>query len=100
MSYTLKLYDFEEATEQDRRAAEQRFRKALEDTLGDAALVAPVYCMYLKLLATYGEAPPEDALTDAEREVFTQWQAAESAAVTAAFGPHRYMGDAQFEIEI
>ncbi len=100
MSYTLKLYDFEEATEQERRAAEQRFRSALEATLGDAALVAPVYTMYLKLLETYGDTPPEDALSEAQREVFTQWQAAESAAVTAAFGPHRYMGDAQFEIGI
>ncbi len=100
MSYTLKLYDFEEASEQDRRAAEQRFRAALEATLGDAAMVAPVYTMYLKLLSIYGEEPPEDALTEAQREVFTQWQAAESAAVTAAFGPHRYMGDAQFEIGV
>jgi hypothetical protein len=100
MSYTLKLYDFEEASAQDRRAAEQRFRAALEATLGDAALVAPVYSMYLKLLSIYGESPPEDALTGAEREVFDQWQAAESAAVTAAFGPHRYMGDAQFEIGV
>ena len=100
MSYTLKLYDFEEASEQDRRAAEQRFRAALEATLGDAAMVAPVYTMYLKLLSFYGEEPPEDALTEAQRELFTQWQAAESAAVTAAFGPHRYMGDAQFEIGV
>ena len=98
MSYTLKLYDFEEATEQERHAAEQRFRTALEATLGDASLVAPIYSMYLRLLAVYGEVPPEDALTDAQREVFDQWQAAESAAVTAAFGPNRYMGDAQFEI--
>lgn len=100
VGYTLKLYDFEDATEQDRRAAEQRFRAALEATLGDAALVAPVYTMYLKLLSIYGDSPPEDALTEAESEVFRQWQAAESAAVTAAFGPHRYMGDAQFEIGV
>lgn len=100
MPYTLKLYDFEDATEQDRRAAEQRFRRALDATLGDAALVAPVYTAYLKLLAVHGDTPPLDALTEAEREVFNQWQAAESAAVTAAFGPNRYMGDAQFEIGV
>ncbi|MEI8326409.1 MAG: hypothetical protein WCH44_13795 [Betaproteobacteria bacterium] len=100
MSYTLRLYDFEDASEQDRRAAEHRFRTALESALGDAAMVAPVYTMYLKLLSIYGEAPPEDALTEAQREVFTQWQAAESAAVTAAFGAYRYMGDAQFEIGV
>lgn len=98
MSYTITLYDFEDATDQDRRAAEQRFRNALETTLGDASLVAPVYTAYLKILATHGDTPAPDVLTQAERDVFDQWQAAESAAVTAAFGPHRYMGDAQFEI--
>ncbi len=100
MEYTLRLYDFEEATEHERQAAEQRFRRALEQALGGAALVAPVYAVYLKLLASYGEAPPEGALTESEREVFDQWQAAESAAVTAALGPHRHMGDAQFEIRL
>lgn len=100
MSYTITLYDFEDATDQDRRAAEQRFRNALETTLGDASLVAPVYTAYLKILATHGDTPAPDVLTQAERDVFDQWQAAESAAVTAAFGPNRYMGDAQFEIGV
>lgn len=98
--YTLQLYAFEEASERERQDAEQRFRKALETTLGDARLVAPVYIAYRKIVASYGDAPPPDTLTDAEQQVFDQWQAAESAAVTAAFGPHRYMGDAQFEIEV
>jgi 4,5-DOPA dioxygenase extradiol len=100
MSYTLKLYDFEDASPQQRLAAEQRFRKALEESLGDASMVVPVYAMYQRLLTTFGETPSEDALTDAQRAVFDQWQAAESAAVTAAFGPNRYMGEPQFEIRI
>jgi hypothetical protein len=100
MSYTLKLWDFEDASPQQRRDAEQRFRQALEESLGDASLVVPVYAMYQRLLATFGETPSEDALTDAQRAVFDQWQAAESAAVTAAFGPNRYMGEPQFEIRI
>jgi hypothetical protein len=100
MSYTLKLYDFEDASPQERLAAEQRFRKALEESLGDASMVAPVYAMYQRLLASFGETPSEDALTDGQREVFDQWQAAESAAITAAFGPNRYMGEPQFEIRI
>ena len=54
----------------------------------------------MKILATHGDTPAPDVITQAEREVFDQWQAAESAAVTAAFGPHRYMGDAQFEIGV
>ena len=52
----------------------------------------------MKIVATYGETPAEDALSPDELEIFSQWQAAESAAVTAALGPKRYMGDAQFEI--
>lgn len=98
MSYTLTLHAGDDASEPERRAAEQRFRAALEASLGDASLVAPVYRVYLTLLAQHGDTPSPEALTDAERAVFDQWQAAESAAVTAALGPHRYMGDAQFEI--
>jgi hypothetical protein len=44
--------------------------------------------------------PPPDALTDEERMIFDQWQAAETAAVVATFGPHRYMGDAMYEISV
>ena len=75
-----------------------RFKQALEATLGDASLVAPVYSAYRRIVSIYGEAPAPDTLTDAEQQVFDQWQAAESAALTAALGPNRYMGDAQFEI--
>jgi hypothetical protein len=31
-------------------------------------------------------------------KVLELWQAAESAAVTAAFGPHRYLDEGRFEI--
>lgn len=99
MSYTLKLYAFEDVSDQERQAAEQRFRKALDTTLGDACLVLPVYRAYRRIVATYGDAPAPDTLTDEEQQVFDQWQAAETAAVTAAFGPNRYMGEAHFEIQ-
>ncbi len=98
MSYRLKLYAFEDASPQELAAAEQRFRRALDTTLGDASLVAPVYAAYLKIVAVYGEAPSEDALSPEELEIFTQWQAAESAGLTAALGTYRHMGEAQFEI--
>lgn len=98
MSYTLKLYAFEDVSREELQAAEQRFKAALETTLGDASLVAPVYAAYMKIVARYGETPAEEALSPSELEIFSQWQAAESAAVTAALGPNRYMGDAQFEI--
>jgi hypothetical protein len=97
MSYTLVLYDAD-ASDAPRREASQRFRDALESTLGSAELVAPVYAAYLRIVATYGDTPGPEALSAAEREIFDQWQAAETAAVAAAFGANRYMGDAMFEI--
>ena len=98
MSYTLKLYAFEDASPEQLQAAERRFKKALEASLGDESLVAPVHATYRRIVATYGETPAEDVLSPDELEIFSQWQAAESAALTAALGPDRYMGDAQFEI--
>ncbi len=98
MSYTLTLYDADGASETQHREAEQRFRQALEDTLGDASLVGPVYTAYLRIVRSHGETPDLESLSDAERAIFEQWQAAETAAVAAAFGPHRYMGDAMYEI--
>jgi hypothetical protein len=100
MSYTLRLFDADGASDAQRREAEQRFRHVLEETLGDASLVAPVYSAYLRIVAGYGEMPSPEVLTDAERVIFDQWQAAETAAVTAVFGPHRHMGDAMYEIGV
>ena len=100
MTYSLVLYDADGVSDGQRREAEQRFRSVLEETLGDAGLVAPVYAAYLRIVATYGDTPAPDTLTDAERAIFDQWQAAETAAVAAVFGPHRYMGDAMYEIRI
>src|SRR5882724_385051 len=91
MTYTLILYQADGASPLRRDQAEQRFRQALDQTLGDASLVAPVYTAYLRIVAAYGEAPAPDSLTDAERAIFDQWQEAETAAVAAAFGPNRYM---------
>ena len=98
MSYTLRLYAFEDATPDQLRAAEQRFRKALDETLGDASLALPVHAAYMRLVSVYGETPAEDVMSPDEELVFKQWQAAELAAMTAALGPDRYMGEAQFEI--
>jgi hypothetical protein len=100
MTYSLVLYDADGVSEAQRRDAEQRFRDALEKELGDATLVVPVYRAYLRIVAAYGDSPEPDSLTDAERAIFGQWQAAETAAVAAAFGPNRYMGDAMYEIRL
>jgi len=100
MSYHLTLITSEEASEAERTAAAQRFRRALDAALGDAGLVAPTYAAFLRIIAHYGYSPDVTALTDAEREIVEQWQAAESAAMTAAFGPHRYLEEARFEISL
>lgn len=99
MSYSLTLYE-PDVTDAQRREAEQRFRDALEQTLGDPDMVGPVYRAYQRIVANYGETPDPDSLSDAERAIFQQWQAAETAAVAAAFGPNRYMGDAMYEIKL
>ena len=100
MSYTLTLRTSEEASDTERQSAQQRFRCALDAALGSASLVVPTYTAYRQIVSIYGDAPDLEALTSAEREVFEQWQAAESAAMSAAFGPHRYMDEARFEIEV
>jgi hypothetical protein len=99
MTYSLILYEAD-VSDTERRQAEQRFRRALEETLGDADLVGPVYTAYLRIVGTYGDTPDPESLSDAERAIFEQWQAAETAAVAAAFGPNRYMGDAMYEIRL
>ncbi len=99
MSYTLKLYAYEDASPAQMQAAVQRFRQALDASLGDESLVAPVYGAYRRIVGIYGENPSEDLLSPGELEIFNAWRAAESAAMTAALGPDRYMGEAQFEIQ-
>lgn len=98
MSYRLRLYAYEDASEGELKAAEQRFRTALEESLGHESLVLLAYNAYMRLVGIYGESPGEDVLSADEQEIFSQWQAAELAATTAALGPNRYMGEAQFEI--
>lgn len=97
--YTVRLYDAEGVSEAQQRAAQKRFRQALEDTLGDAALVLPVYQAYQRIAAAYGDPPDLEALTEAERAIAEQWQAAESAAITAVYGPLRSMGDGMYELK-
>lgn len=97
MSYRVRLFEAD-ATPEQLRAAEQRFRQGLEAVLGSAELVLPVHAAYQRIVLTYGEAPDLELLSDAEQLVLQQWREAEAAAVAAAFGTHRYMGDAMYEI--
>lgn len=100
MTYTLKLFVPDDTTPAQRELAECRYRDALESALGDGSLVAPVYTAYLRIAAVHGESPDLDALSDGERLVFDQWQAAEAAAMEAVFGPHRHMGEGLVEIRL
>ncbi len=100
MTYSLRLYVPGDTTDEQRRVAEQLFRQALESTLGDAALVAPVYAAYQRILAQYGETPDPEALTTDERMVLEHWQMAESAALQAVFGPHRHQDEGGYEIRL
>jgi non-ribosomal peptide synthetase component F len=98
MSYQLKIFAAEEVTDGEREQAGLRFRKALEETLGDAALVAPVYRAYLKLLQVHADHPRPWPVSPEELLLAETWEAAELAATEAAFGSNRYMGDAHFEL--
>jgi hypothetical protein len=98
MHYSVRIFHADEVSEAERAAAEQRFRSALDTSLGDASLVLPVYRAYLRLLHTHGEHTRPWELTDAEQVLADQWEAAELAATQSAFGSERYMDDAQFEL--
>lgn len=97
--YTVKLHDAEGVSSAQRDAAQRRFKQVLEDALGDAALVLPVYRAYQRMAAAYGDPPSMEALSDAERAIAEQWLAAESAAIAAVYGPLRGMGDGFYELK-
>jgi hypothetical protein len=98
MTYTLKLFVSDDTSPQQRQAAERLFRQALETTLGDAALVAPVFAAYQRIAALYGETPDVEALTVDERMLFEHWQLAEAAALAAVWGPYRSLDEGSYEI--
>ena len=100
MTIRVVMVGAEEASQVQRNAAVQRFTQALEDALGGPELVAAVYGANVQLRAIYGETPDLERLTDAERTIFEQWQTAETAALVAALGPHRYLEEPQFEISL
>lgn len=98
MSYRVRLFASDDTSPGQQQAAERLFRQALEGTLGDAALVLPVYTAYQRLAALHGESPDMEALTVDERMVFETWQLAEAAALQAVFGPHRHLDEGGYEI--
>ena len=99
MPYLLKIFTADDVTGVQRELAVKRFRTALEQSLGDAHLVFPCYQAYLKLFAQYSEHPRPWPVSAPEQMLVEQWEAAELVATQAAFGEHRYLGDADFEIQ-
>ena len=100
MPYLLKIFSAEDVTHAERESAALRFRAALESTLGSEELVLPCYAVYRKLLLQYSEHPRPWPVSPAEQLLAEQWEAAELAATQAAFGMNRYLGDADFEIQV
>ena len=98
MTYTLRIFSAEDTTADEREQAVGRFRAALDESLGDAALVIPVYRLYTRLLQAYGDHERPWPLSTDEQVLIDQWEAAELAATQAAFGVNRYLGDAHFEL--
>ncbi len=98
MSYSLTLHTPDGGSPHARQQAERRFCQVLEEALGDAALVAPVYAAVQRIRAQHGPEPDTEALTTDERTVLEMWQHAETLALEAVFGPHRHLDEGGYEI--
>jgi len=98
MTYTLRLFVSDDTSPAQRQAAERMFRQALEHSLGDADLVAPVYAAHQRIAAQHGESPDMEALSVDERTLFEHWQLAEAAALAAVWGPYRSLDEGSYEI--
>ena len=98
MTYSLRIFSAEDTTTHEREQAVGRFRAALDESLGDAALVIPVYRLYTRLLQAYCDHERPWPVSTEEQLLVDQWEDAELAATQAAFGVNRYLGDAHFEL--
>ena len=97
-SYTVKLVECPSLTNDQRAAAELRFRMALEFTLGGPELVLPSLQAYMLAQTLHEDLPLEDA-SEAIQQVVALWQHAENDAMVAAMRPlGSNLDDARFEI--
>lgn len=100
--YTVKMVGATGLSAAERRAAELRFRMALEAGVGGAPYVTPTLQACLLARALTASLTPEElaeADHDAEREVIALWEKAEDSAIMTALKPlGGDMGQAQFEI--
>ena len=98
MTYSLKIFTADDVTSLERELAIKRFRAALDEAVGSAAMVLPIYRVYTRLLLAHGDAERPWPISSDEQTVVDQWETAELAATVAAFGVNRYLGDADFEL--
>src|SRR4051812_45270479 len=97
-SYIVKMVDANTLGPEERAAAELRFRMALEFAVGGPEYVLPSLQAYM-LAQTLNEGLPLEGASQAEEQVISLWQNAETDAILAAMRP---LGDnldnARFEI--
>lgn len=102
--YTVRMVGATGLSAQQCRAAELRFRMALESGVGGAAYVVPMLqaCLLARTLTAQLTAEEiSQAEHDAERQVIALWEKAEDQAIMTALKPlSQDMGEARFEINI
>lgn len=97
-TYIVKMVDANSLDAEQRSAAEQRFRMALEFAVGGPEYVLPSLQAYM-LAQTLNEGLPLDGASQAEEQVIALWQNAETDAILAAMRPlGDNMDNARFEI--
>jgi hypothetical protein len=97
-NYQVHLVECPGLSDNERSAAELRFRMALEFALGGPEEVLPSLQAYM-LVRSLNEDLPLSKDSEAEGQVIALWENAEADAILAAFRPlDKDMGDARFEI--
>ena len=103
--YSVRLVGASNLSQEQCRAAELRFRMALEAGVGGASYVAPALQACMLARALTAELTPEEmkqADHGAEREVIALWEKAEDQAIMTALKPlnQQDMAEARFEITL
>ena len=93
MSYTVQLVKWPELAEADRRAAESRFKRALEEKLGGASHVPRCYRAFMNAANSRADTIPTAEAQDAAAYIIAQ-----NAADKAGFDGLGHFDGAHFEV--
>ncbi|HAJ12664.1 MAG: hypothetical protein WCZ20_04570 [Hydrogenophaga sp.] len=96
--YRVRLHTPDGGSASTRQQAERAFARALDASLGDPAMVLPVYHAVQRIRVMHGDPPDSEALGNDERMLYEHWLQAESAALEAVWGPHRHLDEGGYEI--